>query len=170
MRRQCGCPEKTPDWDGKEVDLSGQPAHVLPFPTLFHMPLGYEIYRKRQTQEIEQLELQEQWPGLSLMQTGFLRGRLISLLSPNSNSPSHRIQSLPAFTALARLHRGGIGSVRQSLLKMQGELLDKGRMPKELYMAYLTCPHCADQAGGEKILLVRRWETSSRLQARINKR
>jgi len=53
--------------------------------------------------------------------------------------------------------------------EMQSELLDAGRMPKELYLSYLTCPNCQEQRGGAMILLTRRWQQSSRLGKQINK-
>jgi hypothetical protein len=43
------------------------------------------------------------------------------------------------------------------------QLLDSGRMPKEMYLAYLTCPACSEERGGDRILLLRRWRASGRL-------
>ena len=50
---------------------------------------------------------------------------------------------------------------------MQSELLDVGRMPKELYLSYLTCPNCEGKRGGARIMLLRRWEASGRLSKRL---
>ena len=72
MILECGCPGEYPDWHGQEVDLSHHAAHVLPIATFFHMPLSYETYRQMQQQEIDQLELQERWPGFTLTRTGIM--------------------------------------------------------------------------------------------------
>jgi hypothetical protein len=47
------------------------------------------------------------------------------------------------------------------------QLFDMGRMPKELYLCYLTCPVCSEEKGGDKILLLRRWQASATLSKRI---
>ena len=60
----------------------------------------------------------------------------------------------------------GISQPPQAPRQQQMTLLDKGRMPKELYLAYLTCPRCAEQRGGEKILVLRRWKENARLASR----
>jgi hypothetical protein len=167
MILDCGCPGSYPDWHQRDVDLSHHAAHVLPIPTFLHMPLSYDLYRQRQQQEIEQLELRETWPGLALTCTGFFRGRLIRLLEHNE-SPSRRVVNLDSPMKLyGLLHDGGIGTISKAVRQQQMTLLDKGRMPKELYLAYLTCPRCAEQRGGEKILVLRRWKENARLASRV---
>jgi hypothetical protein len=166
MILECGCPGSYPDWHKQDIDLSHHAAHVLPIPTFLHMPLSYELYRQRQQQEIEALELQETWPGFALTQTGFFRGRLIRLLE-SANSPSRHITTLDSpFQANGFLHPGGIGTIRNSVREQQMALLDSGRMPKEMYLSYLTCPRCSEERGGEKILILRRWKESTRLASR----
>lgn len=163
MILDCGCPGEYPDWHGQDVDLALQPAHVLPIASFFFMPLAYEVYRQRQQAEIEALELEERWPGFALTRTGLLRGRVIRLLT-HGNSPSRHVETLPGdFTLRATLHEGGIGTVRNSVREQQMQLLDNACLPKEIYMAYLTCPRCAAARGGERILLLRRWVPSPRL-------
>ncbi len=166
MILDCGCPGEYPDWQGQDVDLALQPAHVLPIASFLFMPLAYEVYRQRQQEEIDALGLEERWPGFALTRTGLLRGRVIRLLT-HGESPSRHVQPLPGqFTLQATLHEGGIGSVRTSVREQQMGLLDRGRLPKEMYMAYLTCPRCAEARGGERILLLRRWQPSPRLASR----
>lgn len=166
MTARCPCPATYPDWDGRDVDLAGHPAHVLPIPVFFNMPLGYESYVERQRLEVEQLELKERWPGFVLTRVGFFRGRILRLLE-ESGSPSRRVTHLEGpFSARGKLHHGGMGTIRDSYLGLQRELLEEGRMPKELYLSYLTCPQCAEEKGGEKILLLRRWVESARLARR----
>lgn len=166
MRLPCGCPDTFPDWHGKDVDLSLHAAHILPVTTFFHMPLSYTAHRERQRNEIEQLELQEPWPGFILTQTNFMSGRIISLLN-YAQSPSRHVVCLPAaFQVHGMLHPGGMDTLRNSARELQSRLFDAGRMPKELYLAHLTCPRCAAQRGGEKILLLRRWLASPRLKQR----
>lgn len=166
MRLACGCPDTFPDWHGKDVDLSLHPAHSLPITTFFHMPLAYAARLERQRAEIEQLELKEPWPGFILTQTNFMAGRIISLLN-SAQSPSRHVLCLPAsFHISSLLHAGGISTLRNSVRELQSTLFDAGRMPKELFLAHLTCPRCAAARGGEKILLLRRWTDSSRLKHR----
>ncbi len=170
MSRGCACPERYPDWDGKDIDLGGHCIHTLTIPMLLHMPLGYEAYLKRQYQDIQELHLMESWPNLVLTRTGMFRGSIIRLLEKTS-SPSHRIRYLPnPFHLHGKLHSGDVGTIRNSVRQIQMELLDSGKLPKELYMCYLTCPLCQDERGGHKILLLRRWKSSAFLKKTENKR
>lgn len=170
MMLDCGCPEKFPDWDGQDIDLGGRLVHTLPIPMLLHMPLAFELYVKRQQQAIEDLQLAEQWPGLVLARTGFLRGSITRLLE-NKRSPARHIHVLPRpFWLRGKLHYGNISTGRKVIQSMQMELLDAGRRPRELYLSYLTCPHCSAERGGEKMLFLRRWEESAVLKKRLERR
>ena len=163
MILDCGCPGNYPDWDGQDVDLSHRAAHVLPIATFLHMPLSYESYRQRQQTELEQLELEESWPGFTLTRTGLFRGQLIRLLESKESLSRHFTRLDANFRVQGLMHKGGIGTVRNSVREQQMTLLDSGRMPKEIYLSYLTCPRCCDDRGGERILLLRRWKASNRL-------
>ena len=168
MSLSCACPEHFPDWDGRDVDLGGHCVHILSIPMLFHMPLGYEAYLKRQHYDIQGLHVTESWPNLVLTRTGMFRGTIMRLLE-KTGSPSHRIRYLPApFQLRGKLHIGDIGTIRNTVRQIQMELLDCGKLPKELYICYLTCPLCRDERGGNKILLLRRWTESSFLRKRGN--
>lgn len=170
MMLECGCPGEYPDWHGQEINLSHHAAHMLPIATFLHMPLSYETYRQRQQQEIDQLELQERWPGFALTRTGILRGELIRLLK-RSESPSRHFKNLDGnFTLHGYMHEGGIGTMRKSVREQQMMLLDSGRMPREMYLSHLTCPRCCEDRGGERMLLLRRIETSERLTKKISSR
>jgi hypothetical protein len=169
MILECGCPGDYPDWDNQDVDLGGEPVLELPIATFLHMPMGYEVYLGRARHLITQLELEERWPGFFLAQTGWLRGRILSPLT-SGDSPARQITHLPSpFQLRGKLHKGDIGTIKKTVREMQSELLDAGRMPKELYLSYLTCPNCQEKRGGARILLLRRWEPSGRLSKRINK-
>jgi hypothetical protein len=168
MILECGCPGEYPSWNDEDVDLGGTCVHTLPIPTLFHMPVAYEAYLQRQQDEITRLELPEIWPGFALTRTGWLRGQIIRPLN-NVHSPSRFVGFLPnPFTVRAKLHSGDVGTMRNSIQNMQSELIRGGKMPKELYLCYLTCPRCQDSRGGARILLLRRWQISRRLQARAS--
>jgi len=163
MMLECGCPGEFPDWHRQDIDLSHHAAHILPIASFLHMPLSYETYKQRQQEAIEQLELEECWPGFALTRTGWLRGKMIRLLK-GGESPSRHFQHLPVdFQLQGFLHEGGIGTLRKAVREQQMLLLDSGRMPKEMYLAYLTCPACSDERGGDRILLLRRWRASKRL-------
>lgn len=170
MALSCGCPETIPDWHNRDIDLGGQAALILPLPTFLHMPMGYDLYRGRLRHLVQQLELPESWPGLTLTRTGWWRGEIIALLK-NADSPSHQVKRLPSpFKLRGKLHKGGMETARNSVRELQSQLLDAGRMPKELYLAYLTCPNCRDQRGGDQVLLLRRYEESPRLAQRLKQR
>jgi hypothetical protein len=165
----CSCPSSYPDWHEQDVDFSGQPTHTLPMPTILHMPMSYDTYVQKQQNEIEQLELQELWPGLVLTKIGFMRGAVIRLLK-SGDSPSRFIRYLENdFRLHGLLHIGGIGTIKQSMRALQNRLFDMGRMPKEVYLCYLTCPICSERKGGDKILLLRRWQESPTLAKRLKK-
>jgi len=167
MTRHCLCPTHYPHWHEKDLDLSGKPVHTLKLPCFLYMPLSYEHYVQKQQNDIIQLELTEEWPQLVLTRTGFLRGEIISLLK-NGNSPSRFVHHLEgSFQLRGFLHQGGIGTIKQSTRELQMQLFDLGRMPKELYLSYLTCPICSEEKGGDKILLLRRWKESRTLSKRI---
>ena len=166
MSLSCACPEHYPDWDGKDIDLGGHCVHALSIPMLLHMPISYEVYLKRQYHDIQALQLKESWPDLVLTRTGMFRGTIIRPLE-KTTSPSHRITYLPSpFHLRGKLHHGDVGTIRDSVRQIQMTLLDSSKLPKELYMCYLTCPLCRDERGGNKILLLRRWTESEFLKKR----
>ena len=170
MILDCGCPGTYPDWHNQEIDLSLHAVHILPIATFLHMPLSYESYRQRQQLEVEQLDLQEKWPGFALTRTGVFRGQLIRLVE-NTTSPSRHFKHLDSdFRLHGHLHPGGIGTIRNSVREQQMQLLDTGRMPKEIYLSYLTCPRCSEQRGGDKILLLRRWKANKALARKTGQR
>lgn len=170
MTLVCGCPERFPDWHGQDIDLGGQQVHRLTIPTLMHMPLAYEAYLARQQRLIEGIGVEEQWPGLVLTRTGALRGAIMRLLK-RTDSPAPRIEILPRpFNVRAVLHHGDVGTMRKPVQEMQMALIDAGKMPKELYLCYLTCPKCAEQKSGDKILLLRRWQESPMLQRHLRRK
>ena len=166
---QCFCPSHHPDWHEQDVDLSGHAAHILPIAALMKMPLSYGTYLQKQQYQIEELELTESWPGLVLTQTSMWGGKIIRLLE-SSQSPSRFVTNLENdFEIRGFLHPGGIGTIRDSMRKLQNSLFDMGRMPGDLYLCYLTCPECEQRKGGDKILLLRRWKASATLEKRLKK-
>lgn len=170
MSLTCGCPASYPDWHQQDIDLGGELVHTAAAPMFLHMPIGYELRAQRQREALEQLKLKERWPGLVLIQTGLLRGRLLRLLEP-AVSPAHGLSYLASpFHVRGWLHQGPINTVSASVRQMQSALVNEGRRPQELYLGHLTCPHCAAQRGGEKILLLRHWVTSAALLKRISAR
>lgn len=167
MTTKCACPANYPDWHDQDIDLSGTLVHALKIPSFLYMPLSYEVYVQKQSDAIEQLELEEQWPGFVMTRTGFLRGEILRILKPAS-SPSRFVRTLDGTSTFrGYLHNGGIGTIKESTRSLQNQLFDMGRMPKEMYLCYLTCPVCAEQKGGDKILLMRRWQESKTLARRI---
>lgn len=168
MTNQCLCPTEYPQWHEHDLDFSGKPVHALNLPCFLFMPLSYEHHVQRQQHDIKQLELEEEWPQLVLTRTGLLRGEILRLLK-SGDSPSRFVRHLEgSFQLRGYLHKGGIGTIKQSTRELQMQLFDLGRMPKELYLCYLTCPICADEKGGDKILLLRRWKESRTLARRIS--
>lgn len=170
MSQECDCPSSFPDWDKQDVDLGGAFAHVLTVPMFLHMPVGFEAYVERQKQILERLRLIERWPGLVLARSAAFRGQIIRLLE-DAVCPASHLEYLPSpFKVRASLHHGGIGTIARGIKLVQSELLEKGRVPRELYLCYLTCPRCSGQRGGDQILLLRRWTESQALQQRIKGR
>ncbi len=168
MPKSCHCPTDFPDWGGKDIALDFHPILSLGIPTFFHMPLAYEAYLQRQHQQIQQLELEELWPGLVLTRTGLWRGQIIRLIK-KTTTPSRHVGHFPnSFQVHAALHHGDIGTIHKPVRAMQMALVDRGRIPKELYLSYLTCPLCEEQRGGAKILLLRHWTESQRLKKRLS--
>lgn len=164
----CGCPENFPDWHGVDIDLGGQRVHSLSLPMLLHMPLAYELYRNKQQQDLARLGVGEPWPGFTLMRGGLWRGRLLRLVD-DTPSPARHLEYLPRpFQIHGYLHQGGIGTIKEPVRTMQLGLLERGRVPKELYLCHLTCPSCSAQRGGDKIYLIRRWAPSAVLKKRVS--
>lgn len=169
MKLDCGCPSTFPDWHKQDINLGGELAHVLPIPLFLHMPIGFEAYVARQQQMLDQLNMEERWPGLVLTRSAAFRGKIIRLLE-EAFSPAHHLEHLPnPFHVRGYLHKGDIGTISKGVREAQTELLEAGRRPKELYLCYLTCPRCAKAKGGDKILLLRRWVESPALQRRRGK-
>lgn len=158
MALDCQCPEHYPDWHRKDIDLGGHCVHQLAIASFLNMPMAYEMYLGRQQLEIDRLQLAQVWPGLVLTRTGMFGGTITRLLE-ESGSLSRHVTHLPhPFHVHGYLHQGNVGTIRNALREVQMQLLDSGRMPKELYLCHLTCPHCSSQRGGDRILLLRRWQ------------
>ena len=154
----------------QDIDLSGLPIHNMKIAAFLFMPLSYDSYARRQQQDIEQLEIQEMYPGLTLTRTK-LWGGTIQRIIKSGESPSRFIGYFnSAFHLHGFLHQGGIGTIKESIRALQNRLFDQGRMPKELYLCYLTCPICSEEKGGDKILLLRHFTESKTLQNRLKRR
>ncbi|MBL1261422.1 MAG: hypothetical protein COB33_012925 [Thiotrichaceae bacterium] len=157
MIRECGCPSETPEWHNQDIDLAGQCIHTMPTSCFLHMPIAYELYAKRQQTEIENLELEEKWPGLSLTRSGMFRGKRIRLLM-HSRSASRRISYLPSpFNLRVQIHKGNMSTVQVAVREMSIGLIESGKRPKELYICHLNCPSCMKTAGNDRIMLLRHW-------------
>jgi len=170
MRLDCGCPSVYPDWRSGDIDLGGQLVHSLSIPMFMHMPIGYENYLLKQKDDIERLELHEMWAGFNLTRTGAFRGHMFCPLLEES-SPARNVAVLPSpFHLRARLFHGDVMDMRHEVRAIQSELLDEGLMPKELYLSYLTCPICEEERGGKRILIMRRWIKSKKLEEKLNKK
>ncbi len=166
MTKACPCPDTYPDWHMQDIDLSRHCVNVFSIPMLFHMPLAYDLYLRRQQEEVTQLELPERWPGFVLTSTGMLRGKIVRLLNETQSPSRHMGYLIRNFNSYAMLHQGGMGTIRKTIGEMQMSLVDRGRRPKELYLSYLTCPICEEEKG-EKILLLRRWVESPGLKRHL---
>ncbi len=169
MTLPCGCPESFPDWDDQDINLGGHLVHEQTAPMFLHMPIAFDLYRQRQMDDIATLELHETWPGLALTRSASFRGSIVRLLD-DETCPARRVHRLPnPFRLRVALHHGDIGGMRPLLRNMQSRLISSGRKPLEVYLAYLTCPLCAEQRGGNKIMLLRHWTPSEKISKGLKK-
>ncbi len=168
--QECACPDTYPDWDGKTLDLGGSCIHEMKIASFFHMPVAYDMYVSKQAANIHHLGLVEKWPRFVLTKTGMWGGKIICLVE-DSSSPSRLVNFIPgSFWVKAQMHHGGIGSIHKVVHKMQIAMIEEGCMPKEFYLAHLTCSFCVERKGGEdKILIVRRFVPNKRIQERLRK-
>lgn len=169
MRLECGCPSEWPDWNGRDIDLGAWLVHEQPVPMFIHMPIGFEACLDRQHEDIQQLGLEEEWPGFVLAQTGMFRGRIYALLT-NDHSPARKVKRLKnPFMIRARLFKGEMHQIKQAIQQQQSTLFDEGKRPTELYLSYLTCPRCREERGGTQIMIIRHWVKSPKLEQRLKK-
>jgi len=169
MILDCGCPGEYPDWDGEDIDLGGWLVHEQPAPMFLHMPLAFNLYRHRQNENILRLELKERWPGFTLTRSAAFRGSHLRLLE-DEDCPAQRVHHLRSpFWVRVGVHHGDVGNIRPLISRMQTDLVQNACLPKELYLAYLTCPICAPERGGHKVMVLRRWVPSKKLKARLEK-
>lgn len=169
MRLECGCPGEYPDWRDCDVDLGGWLVHTQKIPMFLHMPIGYEAYLHRQHEDIERLQLSERWPGFVLTESSAFKGRILAPLN-EERSPARNTSILPhPFHVRARIFQGDVQDVRKEVSAMQTSLLDEGKMPKALYLSYLTCPKCEEARGGKKMMILRNWIPSKKLAAKLEK-
>jgi len=169
MRLECGCPSEFPDWDGKDIDLGATLVHEQKSAMFFHMPIGFEACLDRQHHDIEQLGLNEQWPGFVLAESGMFHGRILALLTED-NSPARKTCRLKnPYMLRVQLFKGNLKDIKTVIRQMQSDLFDEGRMPKNLFLSYLTCPRCQEKRGGIQIMLLRHWVKSPRLEERLKK-
>ncbi len=168
MRLECGCPDEWPEWSG-DVELGGTLVHRQKLPTFLHMPIGFEACLDRQLKDIQRLELHERWPGFALTRTGMFGGEILAPLAEDHCPARQTFRLANPWHARALLFSGDVGGIKEEVRRMQSALLDEGRMPKELFLAYLTCPRCAERRGGMKLMILRRWVKSPKLEKRLKK-
>jgi len=169
MRLECGCPSEFPDWDGKDMDLGASLVHEQRSAMIFHMPIGFEACLDRQHHDIEKLGLHEQWPGFVLAESGMFRGRILALLSEDNSLARKTYRLKNPYMLRARLFKGELKEIKTVIRQVQSELFDEGRMPKSLFLSYLTCPRCQQERGGTQIMLLRHWVNSPKLKQRLTK-
>ena len=163
----CPCPEEYPDWDGKTINLGGKCVHEMKIASFLHMPVAYDMYVSKQAENIEHLGLTERWPGAILTKTGMFRGKIMRIIE-DEQSPSRLVRFIAGdFWLMGQMHRGGIGTVPKAAHKMQIAMVEKGLMPKELYLMHLTCDECWERKGGDKILILRRFSANKRVQENL---
>ncbi|MDX8401188.1 MAG: hydrolase [Mariprofundaceae bacterium] len=168
MRLACGCPAEYPDWRG-DVDPGGMLVHREKMPAFLHMPIGYEACLDRQMKDIARLELHERWPGFALTRTGMFGGEILAPLV-EEHCPARQTFRLPnPWPVRVQMFEGDVGGIKDAVRRMQSELLDEGKMPKALYLAYLTCPRCAESRGGMRLMILRHWVKSERLARRLQR-
>lgn len=168
-RWPCGCPQHYPDWDGQDINLGGYLVHSQKLAMFMHMPIGYEAKLDLQMKDMERLELKARWPGFVLARSAMFRGRLLCPLE-DDHSPARSVVRLPRpFHVRVSLFHGDVADMRQQVSLMQSALLDEGKMPKQLYLAYLTCPQCQQQRGGMQVMLLRQWVKNEKLQQKSKK-
>ncbi|MDQ6991960.1 MAG: hypothetical protein Q9M31_00665 [Mariprofundus sp.] len=169
MRLECGCPSEYPQWDNQDIDLGSTLVHEQRAAMFMHMPIGFEACLDRQHQDIKTLELHEQWPGFVLTQSAMFKGKILALLSENNSLARKTYNLKNPYMVRAKLFKGNIREIKNTIRQMQSELFDEGRMPKALYLSYLTCPRCQETRGGTQIMLVRHWLKSTKLEQRLAK-
>ena len=163
----CPCPETYPDWNGKTINLGGWCVHEMKIASFFHMPIAYDMYVSKQAANIDHLEVTEKWPGFLMTKTGMWGGRIMRLLE-DSDSPSRLVHYLPEpFYVQVKLHDGGVGTVAKAVHQMQIDMIEQGRIPKDLYLAHLTCPFCCEKKGGDKIMILRKFSANERIITRL---
>jgi len=168
-RLACGCPSQWPSWRG-DVDLGGMLVHEMPAPMFLHMPIGLEACLDRQVQDIARIGATERWPGFVLVRSAMFRGRLLAPLV-DERIPARRVVRLAMpFWLRVRLVEGDVAAIKPIVQRMRSELLREARMPAELYLAYLSCPRCADARGGVKIMVLQRWRESEKLKKKLAQR
>jgi len=71
-----------------------------------------------------------------------------------------------------RVHllHGDVADMRQVVRLMQSELLDEALLPKELFLSYLTCPACEEERGGKRLMILRHWVKSAKLEKKLQRR
>ncbi|MBF0282824.1 MAG: hypothetical protein HQM07_09710 [Zetaproteobacteria bacterium] len=166
-RLACGCPAHFPKWHNQDIDLGATLVHEQGAPMFLHMPIGYEASLDRQLKDIQRLGLHEQWPGFGLTQSAMFRGKILAPLE-EASSLSHKTYRLSnPYMLRVRLFKGDIGGIKKTVKEIQSSLLDEGKMPKELFLSYLTCPQCQEKRGGMQLMVLRHWIQSDKLQQKI---
>lgn len=163
----CGCPSEYPHWHQEDIDLGAWLVHEQKAPMFLHMPLSYETWLFKQHQDIQRLELTERWPGFCLTRSALFKGKILCPLKEDHSPARGTYRLSNPFYLRAEIFEGDIANIKDSVRRMQSSLLDEGKLPKELYLSYLTCPNCQEERGGNKIMLLRHWVESAKLKKRL---
>ncbi len=153
----CDCPEiKDEDWHLKDFDWSGKYFYFVEVPHVLKVPLALDKRKAQLSEEISEKGYAVVNPELILYQPGMFRGKLLLEIEDPEQFDAYvtRFDDARIFT---RVHRGGSGGLKKSVEELKAFTLDRAHvLPREIYQWQVTCPRCAPDRGGEKVVLFAR--------------
>jgi hypothetical protein len=153
----CNCPEiKDEEWHLKDFDWSGKFFYFVEVPHVLKVPLALDKKKNELSDEISEKGYTSVNPELVLYQPGMFRGKLLVEIEDPEQFDAN-VTLFDDARVFTRVHHSRTGSLKNTIEELKAFTLDRSHvLPREIYFWQVTCPHCAPDRGGDKVVLFAR--------------
>lgn len=148
------CPRFDPKpWTDKEITWKNKLFLKDKVRTFFHIPLGFAKMMVRNTELIKNAKALPKEPLMFTEDTSAFKTEVYIAVS--KEIPGQNIVKMSG-TFLTKVFEGPFKNCGKWAKEMQEVVKSKGKVAKNLYFFYTTCPHCAQVYGKNYVVILAR--------------